>query len=54
MGVFVDNGKELILDKAQERFDLFGFKKTTMDEISRACKISKKTLYEQFEDKVYN
>jgi AcrR family transcriptional regulator len=43
--------KQLILDKARERFDRFGYKKTTMDEISRDCHISKKTLYEQFRDK---
>lgn len=43
--------KELILDKAQERVERFGFKKTTMDELSKDCGISKKTLYEHFEDK---
>ena len=43
--------KNLILDKARERFDRFGYKKTTMDEISRDCKISKKTIYELFSDK---
>lgn len=40
-----------ILDKAQHRFDRFGFRKTTMDEVSRDCGISKKTLYSQFQDK---
>lgn len=43
--------RDLILDKAQERVERFGFKKTTMDELSRDCGISKKTLYEHFEDK---
>lgn len=43
--------KNLILDKAKERFDRFGYKKTTMDEISQDCKISKKTVYAQFADK---
>ncbi len=43
--------KNNILDKAKERLDRFGFKKTTMDEISRDCKISKKTIYEHFKDK---
>lgn len=43
--------KEIILDKARERFDRFGYKKTTMDEISRDCRISKKTVYEHFRDK---
>jgi len=47
----MDDIKMLILDKAQERFDRFGYKKTTMDEISRDCRISKKTLYEHFKDK---
>ena len=43
--------RNLILDKAQYRFDRFGFQKATMDEISRDCGISKKTLYELFQDK---
>ena len=43
--------KNLILDKAKERLDRFGYKKTTMDEISRDCKISKKTIYGLFTDK---
>ncbi|QDR82949.1 TetR/AcrR family transcriptional regulator [Sporomusa termitida] len=43
--------KNLILDKAKERMERFGFKKTTMDEISKDCKISKKTIYEHFNDK---
>jgi len=47
----VEDLKNLILDKARERFDRFGYKKTTMDEISRDCKISKKTIYELFSDK---
>ncbi|HWR29050.1 MAG TPA: TetR/AcrR family transcriptional regulator, partial [Negativicutes bacterium] len=47
----MDDVKELILDRAQSRFDRFGFQKTTMDEISRDCKISKRTLYEHFQDK---
>ncbi|TWH46259.1 TetR/AcrR family transcriptional regulator [Sporomusa sp. KB1] len=47
----MDDVKSLILDKATERMDRFGFKKTTMDEISKDCKISKKTIYEHFIDK---
>jgi AcrR family transcriptional regulator len=47
----MDNIKSLILDKAQERFNRFGYKKTTMDELSRDCKISKKTIYAHFRDK---
>lgn len=47
----MDDVRNLILDKAKERVDRFGFKKTTMDEISKDCKISKKTIYENFADK---
>lgn len=47
----MDDVKHLILDKAKDRIERFGFKKTTMDEISKDCKISKKTIYEKFTDK---
>lgn len=47
----MDDVKNRILDKTQERMERFGFKKTTMDEISKDCKISKKTIYEHFTDK---
>jgi len=43
--------KEQILDVAKRRFDRFGFRKTTVDEISRDAGISKKTLYENFKNK---
>ncbi len=43
--------KKLIIDHAKYRFDRFGYKKTTMDEISRDCRISKKTIYSYFKDK---
>jgi len=43
--------KNLILDRAKSRFDRFGYKKTTMDEISKDCRISKKTVYACFKDK---
>ena len=43
--------KNHILDIAQAKFDRFGLKKTTMDDISRECKISKKTLYKYFTSK---
>jgi AcrR family transcriptional regulator len=43
--------ENLILDRAKSRFDRFGYKKTTMDEISRDCRISKKTVYVCFKDK---
>jgi len=41
----------LIIDRAKSRFARFGYKKTTMDEISRDCRISKKTIYACFKDK---
>lgn len=47
----MDDVKNLIMEKAKNRFDRFGYKKTTMDEISHDCKISKKTIYEYFKDK---
>lgn len=47
----MDDIKNLILDKAKDRAERFGFKKTTMDEISKDCRISKKTIYEHFVDK---
>jgi AcrR family transcriptional regulator len=43
--------KNDILDAARKRFDRFGFKKTTLDEIAGDLKISKKTIYEHFSDK---
>lgn len=43
--------KNFILDKAKERFHRFGYKKTTMDELSRDCGMSKKTLYWHFYNK---
>lgn len=47
----MDDVRNRILDNVKERLDRFGFKKTTMDEISKDCKISKKTIYEHFNDK---
>jgi AcrR family transcriptional regulator len=43
--------KEEILNSAKKHFDRFGYKKTTLDDIARDMKISKKTIYEHFEDK---
>ncbi len=43
--------KDYILDISKQRFARFGFKKTTVDEISRDAGISKKTLYENFKNK---
>lgn len=47
----MDSMKDLILNKAKERASRFGFRKTTMDEISADCGISKKTIYQHFTDK---
>ena len=46
-----DDIKKLIMEQAKYRFDRFGYKKTTMDEISKDCRISKKTIYSCFKDK---
>jgi len=40
-----------ILSLAKKRFERFGFSKTTVDEISRDASISKRTLYQEFENK---
>ncbi len=47
----MNDTERLIIDRARNRFDRFGYKKTTMDEISRDCRISKKTVYACFQDK---
>lgn len=40
-----------IAEIAQARFDHFGYKKTTMEEIARDAGVSKKTIYEHFRSK---
>jgi AcrR family transcriptional regulator len=40
-----------ILNLAKKRFERFGFNKTTVDEIARDATISKRTLYQEFENK---
>ena len=47
----MENIKTKILDKSKVRFNHFGFKKTTLDEIAQDCLISKKTIYKYFKDK---
>lgn len=47
----MEDKTDLILKAARARFERFGVKKTTMDEISRDVGISKKTLYEFFKSK---
>jgi len=43
--------KELILEKTRELFLTIGFKSVTMDQIANAMGISKKTIYNFFENK---
>jgi len=43
--------KELILEKTRELFLTIGFKSVTMDHIANAMGISKKTIYNFFENK---
>jgi AcrR family transcriptional regulator len=40
-----------ILTLAKKKFERFGFNKTTVDEISKDANISKRTLYQEFENK---
>lgn len=43
--------KEKILQGAEDLFMKYGFKSVTMDDVSRELGVSKKTLYQYFEDK---
>lgn len=43
--------RALILNLAKKKFERFGFNKTTVDEIARDASISKRTLYQEFENK---
>ena len=40
-----------VLSFAKKRFERFGFNKTTVDELARDASISKRTLYQEFENK---
>ncbi len=40
-----------VLTLAKKRFERFGFNKTTVDEIARDAGISKRTLYQEFQNK---
>jgi len=40
-----------VLTLAKKRFERFGFSKTTVDEIAKGAGISKRTLYQEFENK---
>jgi AcrR family transcriptional regulator len=43
--------QQSILELARKRFERFGFRKTTIDEVCRDGGISKKTVYRHFRDK---
>lgn len=43
--------KDRILNSAREQFYRFGVKRITMDDIARQLGISKKTIYQEYEDK---
>lgn len=47
----VNDQKQTIIQSALSQFLQFGFKNVTVDDIARSSGISKKTLYEVFEDK---
>lgn len=47
----MEDKRNKVLDVAKARFEKFGFKKTTVDEISGDAAISKRTLYGLFKDK---
>lgn len=46
-----DEKKGAIVEKSNDLFARFGFKKTTMDDIANACHIGKATLYYYFKNK---
>src|SRR5687767_12394813 len=46
-----NNMKELIKEKAGELFFSYGLKSVSMDEIAKKAGVSKRTIYEFFEDK---
>ena len=43
--------KEEIATSFQKHFEHFGYKKTSVDDIARELKISKKTIYQHFNTK---
>lgn len=47
----MENKQERILDAAFERFQYFGFLKTTVDEIARQAQVGKGTIYSYFKNK---
>ncbi|MCW3081321.1 MAG: TetR/AcrR family transcriptional regulator [Segetibacter sp.] len=49
--LFIMEARERILAKADELFNRFGFRRVTMDEIALKTGMSKKTIYQSFENK---
>jgi AcrR family transcriptional regulator len=50
--ISLDKSRKLrILDAAKKKFEYYGFKKTTVDEIAEEAGISKRTIYETFSSK---
>lgn len=47
----MNNVKQKILNAANEKFQYFGYKKATVDEIAEEANISKRTIYEVFSSK---
>lgn len=45
------NKKEIIIEKARELFQQYGYKKVSMDEIANKANVTKKTIYSYFKDK---
>ena len=43
--------EDAVLDVAKSKVDRFGFKKTTVDEIAKEARISKRTIYGHFKNK---
>ncbi|HDR06187.1 MAG TPA: TetR/AcrR family transcriptional regulator, partial [Candidatus Coatesbacteria bacterium] len=46
-----DPRRRLILEAAGRLFYRYGFRKTSLDDIARECRISKKTIYQHFDGK---
>jgi AcrR family transcriptional regulator len=47
----MQEAKERVIQKADELFRMYGLRSVTMDDLARALAMSKRTLYQLFEDK---
>lgn len=45
------NKKEEIINEARKLFNLYGYKKVSMDEVAKKANVTKKTIYSYFKDK---